>query len=133
MTAAAERTVVAGWRATVDTVYAYGAGLFAVGVLVQVFLAGVGAFGDHAGNVKNAPSFGAHRTWGTLLGFIAVALFLVAVSARATRGTWIGALVLAVLSLAAQPALAGGGDNNRWVGGLHALDGMAILILSFWL
>ena len=122
-----------GWRRSVDRVYGYLAGLFVIAVLVQVFLAGVGAFGDHARNVANATSFDPHRALGTVLGVVAVALFLVALAARASRSTVIGALLLAILTLAVQAALANGGDSNKWIGGLHAFDGMLILVLSVWL
>jgi hypothetical protein len=125
--------VQGGWRRGVDRTYGYLAGLFVVAVLVQVFLAGVGAFGDHAGKVANAKSFDPHRALGTVLGFVAVVLFLAALAARASRATVIGAFLLATLTLVAQMALAGGGENNKWVGGIHALDGMLILVLSVWL
>jgi Family of unknown function (DUF6220) len=122
-----------GWRRRVDLTYGYLAGLFVLALLVQVFLAGVGVFGDHATKVVNASSFDAHRTLGSVLGVVAVVLFLVALTARATRATVIGALLLAALTIAAQPALAGGGDNNKWAGGFHAFDGMLILLLALWL
>jgi len=41
--------------------------------------------------------------------------------------------VLALLVTVAQTVLAAAGDSNKWVGGLHALDGMVILLLSVWL
>jgi hypothetical protein len=42
-------------------------------------------------------------------------------------------VVAIVLALVAQPALAGGGENNKWVGGFHVIDGIIILGLSAWL
>ena len=138
MTVAHEKTDaradgLTGWRRSVDRVYGYLAGLFVIAVLVQVFLAGVGAFGDRARNVANASSFDPHRALGTVLGVVAVALFLVALAARASRSTVIGAFLLAILTLVVQAALANGGDSNKWIGGLHAFDGMLILVLSVWL
>jgi hypothetical protein len=62
-----------------------------------------------------------------------VVLFLIALAARINRATVIGALILAVLALVAQPALAGGGESNKWVGGFHIVDGVAIFGLSIWL
>lgn len=124
---------VAGWRSRVDQVYGYLSGLYVIAMLAQVFLAGVGVFGDHAMKVANASSFDPHRALGSLLGFVAVGLFFIAVAARASRSTFIGALILAILVLAAQPALASSGDSNKWVGGFHAFDGMIILFLSLWL
>ncbi len=122
-----------GWRRGVDQVYAFLSGLFVLAILVQVFLAGVGVFGDHAAKVANASSFDPHRDLGTALGIVAVVLFLVALAARQSRRTVVGALLLAALTLAAQPALANGGDSNKWVGGFHAIDGMLILFISVWL
>ena len=133
-TAEAQRiAAMAGWRVTVDHVYSYLIALFFIGVLAQVFLAGVGVFGDHASQVANASSLGPHRALGTVLGVVAVLLFLVALAARINRSTVLGALALGILTMAAQPILASGGDYNKWVGGLHALDGMLILLLSLWL
>ena len=126
-------TVQTGWRRGVDRAYGYLAGLFVVAVLVQVFLAGVGAFGDHARRIANAKSFDPHRALGTVLGLVAVALFLMTLAARASRATVIGAFLVAALTLVVQTALAGGGENNKWVGGIHAFDGMIILVLSVWL
>ena len=127
-----EPETLTGWRAVVDRVYCYGSELFFAAVLVQVFLAGVGVFGDHASKVANASSFDPHRGLGTILGLVSVLLFVLALLARRSRSAVITALVVGVLTMAAQPALAGGGDSNKWVGGLHALDGMAILLLSAW-
>ena len=123
---------ITGWRAGLDRTYAYLTGLFALGVLAQVFLAGVGVFGDHGRQVADAASFDPHRALGTVLGVVAVVLFVVVALARPGRGAALGALALAVLTLAAQPLLANAGDNDKWVGGFHALDGMLILILSLW-
>jgi hypothetical protein len=35
-----------------------------------------------------------------------------------------------LLALVAQPALAGGGENNKWVGGFHVIDGIISFGLS---
>jgi len=122
-----------GWRSGVDRAYAYLAGLFVIALLVQVFLAGVGVFGDHARKVANATSLDPHRALGSVLGMVAIVLFLVALAARASRLTVVGAFLVALLTLVAQNALASGGDSNKWIGGLHAFDGMLILLLSIWL
>jgi membrane protein implicated in regulation of membrane protease activity len=42
----------------------------------------------------------------------------------------LASLLLALLVVVAQVALAAAGDSNKWVGGAHALDGMVILLLS---
>jgi Mn2+/Fe2+ NRAMP family transporter len=124
---------LAGWRRRLDLVYCYASELFLAAVLVQVFLAGVGVFGDHNSKVANASSFDPHRALGSVLGLVAVVLFVVALLVRHSRTTMIAAFALGILAMAAQPALANGGDSNKWVGGLHALDGMIILGLSGWI
>ena len=129
----ARPAVLTGKRRAVDRAYGYLASLFVLAVLVQVFLAGVGSFGDHARKIADANSFDPHRALGTVLGIVAVVLSLVALAARASRSTVIGALILAVLTLVAQSALASGGENNKWIGGIHAFDGMVVLVLSTWL
>lgn len=128
------KTSLVGWRQSLDRVYAWLMAAFVVAVLLQVFLAGVGAFGDHtASGVAKASSFDPHRALGSALGFVAVLLFLVAVAVRASKSTVIVAFLLGVATLVAQPALAGAGDNHKWAGGFHAFDGMLILLASLWL
>ena len=125
---------LAGWRLRADRVWSYAMEVFVLAILVQVFLAGVGVFGDHrASGVADATSFDPHRGFGTLLGLVAVLLFLLALAVRQSTTTVLGALVVAVATLLAQPILASAGDTNKWAGGLHALDGMVILGLSLWL
>ena len=122
-----------GARGVIDVVYCYLAAFFVLGVLAQVFLAGVGVFGINASKVANASSFDPHRAWGSVLMVIAVVLLILALIAWASRATVIWTFVLAVLVIVAQSGLAAAGDSNKWFGGLHALDGMLILLLSLWL
>ena len=122
-----------GVRGGFDVVYGYVAAFFVLGVLAQVFLAGVGIFGINAIKVGNATSLNPHRTWGTVLMAISLIMLIMALVAWASRATVIGTFVLAVLVIVAQSGLAGLGDSNKWFGGLHALDGMVILLLSLWL
>ena len=122
-----------GFRRGADVAYGYLVALFVLGVLFQVFLAGVGVFGINARKVANASSFDPHRAWGSVLMVLAIVLLLVALAAWQSRGTVIGTFVLALLAVVAQNGLAAAGDSNKWLGGLHALDGMVILLLSLWL
>src|SRR5450432_1327448 len=119
-----------GWRATVDRIYRYLSAIFVFAIVVLIFLAGEGIFGDHATKIADAKSLDPHRALGSMLGLVAVVLFLLALAARVNRATVIGSLVLAVLALVAQPALAGGGESNKWVGGLHIVDGIGIFVLA---
>lgn len=122
-----------GWRRGCDRAYAYVASLFILGVFVQFYLAGVGVFGDHARKVQDASSLDPHRAVGNILGAIAIILLLLALAARESRRTVIWTLVLAILAGVVQSALAGGGESSKWVGGLHAFDGVMILALGGWL
>jgi len=122
-----------GARRGADIAYGYLSALFVVGVLVQVYLAGIGVWGINALKVGDASSFAAHRSWGFVLEGVAVVLLVLALIARQSVRTMIAALVLALLVVIAQSALASAGDSNQWIGGLHALDGMFILLLSVWM
>ncbi len=120
-------------RRALDLAYGYLAAFFVLGVLIQVYLAGLGIFGINAPTVANATSLNPHREWGVVLMIVAIVLLILALAAWRSRGTVIGTLVLAVLVIVAQTGLAVAGDSNKWIGGLHALDGMVILLLSMWL
>jgi Family of unknown function (DUF6220) len=122
-----------GVRHGVDVTYGYLMAFFVLGVLAQVFLAGVGVFGINARKVANASSFDPHRAWGSVLMILAIVLLILALAAWQSRWTVISTFVLAVLVVVAQNGLAAAGDSDKWIGGLHALDGMVILLLSIWL
>jgi len=64
---------------------------------------------------------------------ISLVMLIMALVAWASRGTVIWTFVLALLVIVAQSGLAAAGESNKWIGGLHALDGMVILLLSIWL
>ena len=122
-----------GVRGGFDVAYGYVTAFFVLGVLAQVFLAGVGIFGINAIKVAKATSLNPHRAWGTVLMIISLIMLIMALVAWASRGTVIGTFVLALLVIVAQSGLAAAGESNKWFGGLHALDGMVILLLSIWL
>lgn len=101
-----------------------------VAILAQIFQAGVAVFGDHVSTVANASSFDPHRALGSTIAVVASPLFVIVLMARPSRAIVIQAIVLVGLVGSAQPALANAGDNNKWVGGFHAPDGMLVLPLS---
>lgn len=111
-------------RRGVDTAYAVLTGLFVAALLVQISLAGLGAFGH---------GFTAHEDLGNVLGIAAVVLFVLAAVARVDRRTVIGAFVVGLLTEVAQHGLAANGHDHAWAGALHALSGMVILLTSAWL
>jgi Family of unknown function (DUF6220) len=131
--ATATHDALTGWRATVDRVYRYLIGLYVVALVVLIYLAGEGIFGDHATKIADAKSLDPHRAVGSILGLLAVVLFLLALAARVNRATVISTFVLALLAAVGQHALAGAGESNKWVGGLHVIDGVAIFGLAIWL
>jgi hypothetical protein len=127
-TSPAPTTALAGYRRVADLAYGYLLAAFVLGVLVQVYLAGVGAFGRH-----QAGAFDPHENLGHALGIAAGVVFVLALVAHRSRRTMIWALVLVLLTEVAQEGLASGGRSDKWVGGLHAFDAALILGLSVWL
>ncbi len=106
--------------------------LIAVACVVQIFLAGRGAFGIHgAAKLDDQKSFDPHRALGEVIGLLAVLAFLAALVAwRNKRLIWLS-LALALMAEVLQHLFAL--PDHPWVAGLHALDGVAILGLSAWL
>lgn len=103
--------------------------LIAAACVVQIFLAGRGAFGIHgAVKLDDQKSFDPHRALGEVIGGLAVLAFVAALvywrDKRLLGATFALALMAEVLQhLFSLP-------KHPWVAGLHALDGLAILGLS---
>jgi Family of unknown function (DUF6220) len=117
-----------GYRRVAELAYGYLLVTFVVGVLVQIYLAGVGAFGRH-----QAGAFDPHENLGHALGIGAGVVLVLALVAHQSLRTMIWAFVLALLTEVAQEGLASGGRSDKWVGGLHAFAAALILALSVWL
>jgi Family of unknown function (DUF6220) len=106
--------------------------LIAAACVVQIFLAGRGAFGVHgAAKLDDQKSFDPHRALGEIIGLLAVIALVAALAywrdKRLIGLTFLLAFMAEVLQhLFALP-------HHPWVAGLHALDGVAILGLSAWL
>ncbi len=126
----AARTRPGAARRAADSAYGYLMAFFVLGVLFQVYLAGVGVFGINARKVANASSFDPHRAWGSVLMIVSIILLVLALVAWQSVRTVLASFLLALLVVVAQVALAAAGDSNKWAGGAHALDGMLILLLS---
>jgi uncharacterized protein DUF6220 len=118
---------------TADKIFAGLAAITALAVVVQVFLAGVGAFGMNAAKVEDAGSYDPHRVLGEVIGGLTLLMLIAALVARASRRVMWASIVLFLLAEFAQHGLASGGDSNKWIGGLHAFDGLVILLLALWL
>jgi heme A synthase len=90
--------------------------LFLAAVVVQFFLAGLGAFG--------AESYAAHRALGNALGVVGLVLIILAAVGR--REALQASAVLFVL-LIVQAILGAAGDDLGVLGGLHPVNALAIL------
>jgi Mn2+/Fe2+ NRAMP family transporter len=103
--------------------------LIAAACVVQIFLAGRGAFGVHgSAKLDDQKSFDPHRALGEIIGLLAVLALLAAIAhwrdKRLIGVTFALAFMAEILQhLFALP-------KHPWVAGLHALDGVAILALS---
>jgi hypothetical protein len=89
---------------------------FMAAVVVQFFLAGLGAFG--------AESYDAHKGLGDVLGLVGLVLLVLAAVGR--REALQASAVLFVL-LIVQAILGGAGDDVGVLGGLHPVNALAIL------
>jgi len=97
-------------RDRVTTAYGIGAMLWAVLVVVQVFLAGLGMFG--------AESFEAHRSFGNALqGLTAVLLILAIIGPRTTRDIAMAAGLVVLVTI--QIGLVGARDDAPGLAALH--------------
>jgi hypothetical protein len=92
--------------------------VFLLAGAVQIFLAGFGVWGG---------GFDAHRILGFTMAGIAVLVLVLALVSRAGTRDVVLAVVLVLLAGGAQSLLAEAGGSGAFWGGLHALDGLAIL------
>jgi hypothetical protein len=101
------------WSATA---HRYIVRLIALGVVVQFFLAGAGAFG--------ATTYSPHQTLGVILiALSALALILAALGRSFIRHT---SVLLGVLVLQAVLGTLGA-DTQAWFGALHAVNALAVM------
>jgi len=102
---------------------------------VQIFLAGLGAF-SLDGKEVGAPgetAFDPHRSLGFALGGLALIILILALVARRNARSMLLTAVQFLLVFLAQSFLADLGRSNAFFGGLHALDGLAILGIAGYL
>lgn len=110
-----------GYRRGADLAFGYLATLFAVLGLVQVYLAGSGVFGH---------DFDSHVFMGRILSALALLVLLLALVARRTKLVVASAFVMTLLAAGATSALASSGWSHEWLGGLHALAGVAAVAIA---
>ena len=109
-------------RRGVTTAYHWLALLITIGIVVQVFLAGLGIFG--------AESFDAHEGFGWSLHTAAILLFLLALIGPRTRaaiGMSFGLLAL----MTVQILLVGARDDTPWLAAFHPVLALFVLGLAF--
>ena len=100
---------------------------------VQIFLAGLGAFRLDNTGVSGDTAFAPHRAVGFTMGGVALVILILALIARPGTRAVVLAAVMFVLAFLAQSVLASLADNTVLFGGLHALDGLAILGIAAFL
>jgi hypothetical protein len=119
------RAAQAGYRWALLAFLALGA--------VQIFLAGLGAFRIDNLGVSGDTAFAPHRAVGFAMGGVALLILVLALIARPGVRAVIGSVLLFLLAVLVQSLLASLADNTVWFGGLHALDGLAILGIAAFL
>lgn len=96
--------------------------LFAICVVVQVFLAGLGVFSDPR-------SFLTHRDFGYLFGMLTLVMLVLALAGREPRRV-IGLSALLLLLFAFQSVFIALRDSAPQVAALHPLNGFLILFVA---
>jgi len=94
-------------------------GAFAVALVIQVFLAGLGVFDDPA-------SFVTHRDFGYLIGWFVLAIVIVALVGREPRRI-IGLSLLLIVLFALQSVFVALREDLPAIAALHPLNGFLIL------
>jgi hypothetical protein len=109
-------------RSGATTAYSALALLIAVGVIVQVFLAGLGIFG--------AESFDAHEGLGWIIHTAAIAVFLLALlGPRTGRAIGLSFGLLALMTV--QIMLVGAREDTPYLAALHPTLALFVLGLAF--
>ena len=98
--------------------------LFVLGLVVQFYLAGRGAFG--------ASSYSAHRTFGDALHLVTPVILVLTLLHRRTRNRIdVTLAILLIVLFEGQLALAD--LEHPSVGAFHPVNGVVILAVAFWL
>ena len=100
--------------------------------VVQIFLAGVGVFALHGREIGAAgeTAFAPHRVVGNVMSLVALVILILAIVARPGPRHLYGAAVLFVLTGLAQSLFANLGAHVSFFGGIHALEGVAVIGLA---
>jgi hypothetical protein len=126
-------TTETGLRRAAQAAYRWLLLAFLVLGAVQIFLAGLGAFRIDNLGVSGETAFAPHRDVGFAMGGVALFILVLALIARPGVRAVIASALLFLLVVLVQSLLASLADNTVWFGGLHALDGLAILGIAAFL
>jgi hypothetical protein len=126
-------TTGTGLRRAAQTGYRWLLLAFLVLGAVQIFLAGLGAFRIDNLGVSGDTAFAPHRAVGFTMAGVALLILVLALIARPGVRAVVGSVLLFLLAVLVQSLLASLADNTVWFGGLHALDGLAILGIAAFL
>ena len=128
---------MAGVRRGARAVLRYYVPLFALAMVVQIFLAGEGIFGIKKGpKLDDQHTLNAHRDFGWALTQFGGAVLLLATllawqrPLRRRVGLFV---VLCLLGFPLQPLLAAGGEHHKYVGMFHPVNAILLLGLSGYL
>ena len=113
------------------TVYRWGLLVFLTAGVVQIFLAGLGAFRLLHG--AGDPALDPHRMLGFVMAGMALVILILTLIARAGVRAIVGAALLVFLTSFLQSLLAGLADDHVLFGALHATDGLLILAIPAYL
>jgi hypothetical protein len=113
------------------TIYRWALLVFLAAGVVQIFLAGLGAFKLLHG--AGDPALDPHRTLGFAMGGAAIILLVLTLSARPGARAIVGAVLLVLMTVVLQSLLAGLADDHVIFGALHATDGLLILAIPAYL
>jgi hypothetical protein len=122
-------TTYSGLRRGALIGYRWGLLAFLLLGVVQIFLAGLGIFSLHGQELgaTGETAFNPHRSLGFGMGGLALIILILALIARPGARSIVLAVVMFLLAFLAQSILGGLGEDTPVFGGLHALDGLAIL------
>jgi hypothetical protein len=121
-----------GTRQGAFVAYRWALLVFLVLGVVQIFLAGMGVFALHGRELGTAgeTAFSPHRVVGSVMSAVSLIILILALVARPGTRHLVGAAILFVLTGIAQTVFANLGGDASYFGGLHALDGVAVIGLA---
>jgi hypothetical protein len=109
-------------RSVARIIYLALAWLLVAGLLVQVFLAGLGVF-------ESPVDFETHRTWGFLLGIVPILLLVVGLIGGVGRRLAVFAIVALVLFIL-QSVFVALRESSPLIAALHPVNGFLILLIA---